>query len=79
MKIYFRNQVFEELRRAEKTQDLIDDATTTIAARAGRRYVPSTMQGKTRYRGIVYPENYRAHVDNQRHNTLLKALMGGPT
>ena len=84
---------FEEIRRAPKVLNLVDQTSVNFAARAGRGYKASARQGakgpspswnkkrgkgyQGRARSIVYPETFRAMRDNAKNNTLVK-LMGGP-
>ena len=84
---------FEEIRRAPKVLNLVDQVSVNFAARAGRGYKASSQQGakgpspswnkkkgkgyQGRARAIVYPDTFRAMRDNAKNNTLVK-LMGGP-
>jgi hypothetical protein len=71
---------FKEIRRSAWVQDLVTDECEKITDRANQsssssaKYGYSTKKTKTRFRGIVFTDNYKARVDNAKHNTLLKAL-----
>ena len=71
---------FKEIRRSAWVQDLVIDECEQITDRANQsssgsaKYGYSTKKTKTRFRGIVFTDNYKARVDNAKHNTLLKAL-----
>lgn len=73
-RIEWNLSMFRKIRRSEPVASLVDTACEHIADEAGPLYTWSARQGKSRYRGIVYPVDYRGRVDNLRNNTLLKAL-----
>lgn len=93
LKIVWKNEGFEEIRRSSKVAALVDKLGESAAMQAGKGYAYSGRQGKKgpspewnkqrgpgfqgRYRGIVFPDTPRAMRDNAKHNTLVK-LMGGP-
>lgn len=72
-----RRESHGELLNSSAVGALVSRKAGEVAARAGRGYTASTRMGKTRYRAIVYPDTWRAKIDNARHNTLVKALGGG--
>lgn len=63
---------FDRLRRAPGVQEMVERHTADFAERCGRGYEGSTQQGRTRFRGIVYPGNSRARRDHARNQTMLK-------
>lgn len=62
---------FEAIRRTPKVQALVDKAASDVAGACGRGYDWDSIQGKTRYRAIVFPDTYRAYRDARRNNTML--------
>lgn len=77
MKINWKMKGFEDVRRMRGVANLVEEVGHSIAVRAGPGYEASFRQGKTRYRGIIFPRTYRAMRDNARNNSLVKALGGG--
>lgn len=71
-------QGFNEIRRTPEVQQLVDTEAASFAKACGKGYEWSTMQGKTRYRAIVFPDTYRAYRDARRNNTMFhQAAMRG--
>lgn len=60
---------------ASMTQNLIEDRTRQIAARAGEGYEGSVIW-TDRPHGAVRAKTPKARAQNARHNTLLKAVQG---
>lgn len=93
MRFSWNQKGFEELRSTGPVVGLVQSAADSVASRAGKGYVASTMAGSpgptpkwnrrkgagyaARYRGIVYPDSWRAKWDNARNNTLVKLTGGG--
>lgn len=77
VRIRWNMQGFENVRRLPDVQKRVDWHSENIARSAGRGFVASSQQGKTRYRAIVYPETFSAMYRNKRDNALIKALGGG--
>ncbi len=74
MRLKWNRKQFENIRRAPGVQAVVDAEAEAIATACGRGYITSSVQGKTRYRTIVFPESYKAYRDNQKNNTLVKVL-----
>jgi hypothetical protein len=75
---------FEELRRSPQAVALLQSKVSAAAAAAGPGYVGSVVQGVGRGTlgraiGTVYTEDFKAILDNSRHQTLLRVLdrLGG--
>lgn len=64
----------EELARGPIAQQLVHQHGDRIASAAGDGFVASYQQGKSRYRGIVYPDTWSAIGRNRRDNTLIRVL-----
>ncbi|WP_211438922.1 hypothetical protein [Corynebacterium glutamicum] len=64
----------EEVARGPIAQDLVNRHTEHLAAAAGDGFVASYQQGRSRYRGIVYPDTWSAIGRNRRDNTLIRVL-----
>ena len=63
-----------ELLRSPDTQALVHQHGDRVRAAAGDGYVASYMQGKSRYRGIVYAETMKAKRREARENVLVRVL-----
>lgn len=74
MKVVFNRAAFEEVRRSGPVMAEISGLTYGLARKAGDGYRGSTMQGKSRFRGIVFPDSWSARKDNARNNTLVRVL-----
>lgn len=46
---------FRAVRRAQKVQELVDETAAQVAAECGGGFEAHGMQGRTRYRAMVYP------------------------
>ena len=77
MRIKWNNRAFEDLRRAPGVAADIDSRAARVAAAAGKGYVASPYEGKSRHRASVFTQTPRAMVDSQKNNTLLRALDAG--
>lgn len=64
----------EGLLRDGKTQDLVRQYTEAARNRAGDGFVTSYMQGKTRFRGIMYADTWSAKHRDHRENVLVRVL-----
>ena len=73
-RLKWNTKAFEAIRRSPSVQAEVESMAASIAADCGRQYTTSSMQGKTRFRTIVIPDTYKAYRDNQKNNTLVKAL-----
>lgn len=74
MKIKWNPAGFEEILRSPPVQAKVQQHTNQLATRAGDGYTGSVRQGKTRVRGIVYADSWKARRDLARNNTLLRVL-----
>lgn len=74
MKVDWNRAAFEEVRRSGPVMAAISGLTYGLARSAGDGYEGSTQQGKSRFRGIVYPDTWSARKDNARNNTLVRVL-----
>lgn len=74
MRVQWNRPAFEEVRRSGPVMAEISALTYGLARSAGDGYVGSTMQGRSRFRGIVYPDTWSARKDNARSNTLVRVL-----
>lgn len=66
-----RRGAVEKVLRGPQVQRVVDTVTDDVAAACGKGYKASTMQGKSRYRGIVFPGTGRAVRDARKNNTML--------
>jgi len=55
----------------------VDSRASRVAAAAGKGYVASPYEGKSRHRASVFTQTPRAMVDSQKNNTLLRAIDAG--
>lgn len=66
----FKTQVLQ----SAEMQNAINQATEGIRRRAGDGYGSSTTMGRNRALGMVWPDSFKAKLDNSEYNTLLKAI-----
>lgn len=64
----------EGLLRDGKTQDLVRSHGEALVSAAGDGFVSSYMQGKTRFRGIIYADTWSAKHRDHRENVLVRVL-----
>lgn len=57
---------FQAVRRTQKVQELVDETAARVAADCGGGFDAHGMQGKTRYRAIVYPARGAAFRQRKR-------------
>lgn len=74
MKVQWNRAAFEEVRRSGPVMAEVSALTYGLARAAGEGYKGSTMQGLSRFRGIVFPDTWSARKDNARNNTLVRVL-----
>ena len=65
------------MMRSSEMMAICREYAAGIASEAGAGYGVSTYVGKTRVNASAYAETEKAHRDNLKNNTLLKALGGG--
>ena len=65
---------FEEIRRSPEIQAEVEALAQGLADEAGRGFVTSSMQGKSRFRAIVFAGDSRAYGAQLRSNVLQKVL-----
>jgi len=75
---------FEEIRRSPEAVRLLEAKVDAAASAAGRGYVGSVVQGVGRGTlgraiGTVYTGDFKAILDNAKHNTLTRVFdrLGG--
>ena len=64
----------EELLRGPIAQSEVNSFSNQIARRAGKGYTWNALQGKSRYRSIVFADTIGAKRREARQNNLLRAL-----
>lgn len=67
-------QAQEEIRRSGPVQSLVHEHAERIASAAGDGFRASYMQGKSRYRAIVYADTWSAKHREARDNVLVRVL-----
>lgn len=72
-------QGFEQVRRSPEAVRLLESKVDAAASAAGPGYVGSVVQGQGkgtlgRAIGTVYTEEFKAILDNARHNTLMRVF-----
>ena len=71
-----RAAVRSQLLKSSEMQSICQELAQGIASRCGSGYAVDTHVGKNRVNAMVYEDTYEAHLDNKRHNTILKAVGG---
>lgn len=75
VKVWFdKPDVADQLLRSPEMQDIIEGLAEDVAGRAGEGYEASMKVTKTRVRANIYAATSEARADNEKNNTLLKAL-----
>lgn len=74
MRYKANRQGLADLLRGEAAQKLVNTHAERLAAAAGEGYVASYMQGRRRFRAIVFAETMRARVKEARQNSLVRVL-----
>lgn len=64
----------EELVRGPVAQSLVDSHSAAVVSRAGRGYVWRAVQGRSRYRSIVFADTIGAKRREAKQNNLIRAL-----
>lgn len=64
----------EELARGPIAQALVHQHGDRLEGAAGDGFVASYQQGRSRYRGILYPNTWSAIHRNRRDQTLIRVL-----
>ena len=77
MRIKWSIPDFVALRHEPGVAADIDSRAARVAAAAGKGYVASPYEGKSRHRASVFTQTQRAMVDSKRNNTLLRAIDAG--
>ena len=83
-KFKWKTAGFEEIRRSPQAVGLLESKVDAAASAAGDGYVGSVVQGVGRGTlgraiGTVYTDDFKAILDNARHNTLVRVFdrLGG--
>lgn len=74
MKYKANREGLKALLRGEAAQSLVTRHGDRIANAAGDGYAASYMQGRSRFRGIVYADSMKAKVAEGRENRLVRIL-----
>ena len=65
-----------ELMQSPEAEAMCKEYADRAAAQLGEGYIVTTHVGKTRANASVYAESYEAKAENNKHNTILKAVFG---
>lgn len=63
-----------ELMKSAEMQAVLTDKASAIRSRCGRGYEQDIYVGKNRANAMVSAASWRARKDNEKNNTLLKAV-----
>lgn len=63
-----------ELMKSSEMQAVLTDKASAIRSRCGRGYEQDIYVGKNRANTMVSAASWRARKDNEKNNTLLKAV-----
>lgn len=66
-----------ELLKSSEIEDVLKELANDVQQRAGEGFHVETAKGKKRVNVKIKPSSPQAYHSNLKHNTLLKALMGG--
>jgi hypothetical protein len=71
-----KKAVRDQLLKSSEMQNICEEYAKTIAGRCGEGYASDTYAGKNRVNAMVYAETAKARADNNKNNTILKAVGG---
>jgi len=75
VKVWFdKEDVATQLLRSPEMQDIIEGLAEDVAGRAGEGYKINVEVKSRRVRANIYAATAEAKADNEKNNTLLKAL-----
>ncbi|RRR49781.1 hypothetical protein EI999_09600 [Streptococcus suis] len=74
MKFKLNSAGVRELMKSPEMQAVLTDKANAIRNRAGDGYESDIYVGKTRANAMVYADSFKAKRDNNKNNTLLKAV-----
>ena len=76
MKFQLDREGVRQLLQSDEAREICEDAAKQALQALGPGYVSDTRIGKNRVRVEVRPETAEAYRENQRRNTVLKAVGG---
>ena len=76
VKVELNRDGVRELMQSDKMLAICKKYADAAAVRCGNGYEVSTWKGKTRVNAQITAETFLARRENQKHNTILKALRG---
>ncbi|MHB2251712.1 hypothetical protein [Corynebacterium aurimucosum] len=74
MKYRPNHEGLRELLRGTAAKTLVIEHGESLANAAGEGFELSTQQGKSRYRGIIYPNTWSARRREAKNNVLIRVL-----
>lgn len=75
VKIWFEKaDVADQLLKSKEIYSIVEGLANDIAGQAGEGYSVSMKVTKTRVRANISPKTPAAKADNERNNTLLRAM-----
>ena len=75
-KFVLNREGVRELMQSPEAEAVCKSYADRALASLGDGYIVTTYVGKTRANASVYAESYEAKLENNQHNTILKAVLG---
>jgi hypothetical protein len=76
IKVKLNTSGVREMLKSEEMKSICEDHASQILQRCGSGYDMDTYTGTNRVNAMVFAETFLARADNQKNNTLLKAVKG---
>lgn len=74
MRFKLNREGVRELLMSAEMQAVVSDYANAVQGRAGDGFTADVKVGKRRCYANIAPSTYAAYVENNEHNTLLKAI-----
>lgn len=74
VKVVLNRSAVRELLQSNAMEAAVKEVADGVSNRAGDGYAVDTHVGKSRVNASVFPKTVKAKRDNQKNNTLLRAL-----
>ncbi|MDO4490728.1 MAG: hypothetical protein Q4B85_06660 [Lachnospiraceae bacterium] len=74
IKIELNEEGIRQMLQSPQMKRVVQSRASEIAGRLGEGYSAKTKVVKDRYSAVVSAESFEAKLDNNKHNTILKAL-----
>lgn len=74
MKFELNSAGVRDLLKSTEMQSILIEKASAIKNRCGNGYAQDIYVGKNRANAMVYADDFKAKLDNNKNNTILKAI-----